>query len=119
MTTMTSVSSTALAHREPGLRSCAMAENLRDAARRSGDARSPGHAEAVQARQESPEAGKGIDSTMGQIDKAKNKLEEAKGQTKEQAGRALDDPYLEGEGTAEKVAGDLKQAGEKVKDAFK
>jgi len=56
---------------------------------------------------------------MGQIDKAKNKLEEAKGRTKEQAGRALDDPYLEGEGKAEKVAGDLKQAGEKVKDAFK
>jgi uncharacterized protein YjbJ (UPF0337 family) len=60
-----------------------------------------------------------MDPTMGQIDKAKDKIEEARGRTKEQAGKALDDPYLEGEGKAEKVAGDLKQAGEKVKDAFK
>jgi uncharacterized protein YjbJ (UPF0337 family) len=50
-------------------------------------------------------------------DKAKDKLESAKGQAKKGAGRALDDPYLEGKGKAEQVKGDLKQAGEKVKDA--
>jgi uncharacterized protein YjbJ (UPF0337 family) len=52
-------------------------------------------------------------------DKAKDKLESAKGKAKKGAGRAIDDPYLEGEGKAEQVSGDLKQAGEKVKDAVK
>ena len=33
--------------------------------------------------------------------------------------RLLDDPYMEGEGKADQVMGNLKQAGEKVKDAFK
>jgi uncharacterized protein YjbJ (UPF0337 family) len=35
------------------------------------------------------------------------------------AGRATDDEDLEAEGTAERVKGNLKQAVEKVKDAFK
>jgi uncharacterized protein YjbJ (UPF0337 family) len=52
-------------------------------------------------------------------DKAKDKVEAAKGKVKKGAGKALDDPYLEGEGKAEEVKGNLKQAGEKVKDAFK
>ena len=56
---------------------------------------------------------------MSAKDKAKDKVEAAKGKTKKGAGKALDDPYLEGEGKAKEMKGNLKQAGEKVKDAFK
>ena len=56
---------------------------------------------------------------MSGIDKAKDKVQVAKGHAKESAGKALDDPALEGEGKADKVVGNLKQAGEKVKDAVK
>jgi uncharacterized protein YjbJ (UPF0337 family) len=52
-------------------------------------------------------------------DKAKDKAQAAKGKVKKSAGKALDDPYMEGEGKADQVKGNLKQAGEKVKDAFK
>ena len=53
------------------------------------------------------------------IDKAKNKAQEAKGRIKEATGKATDDRSLEAEGKGDKVAGNLKQAGEKVKDAFR
>jgi uncharacterized protein YjbJ (UPF0337 family) len=56
---------------------------------------------------------------MSATDKAKDKLQSAGGKAKEKTGRAIDDPYMEGEGKKDQVAGDLKQAGEKVKDAFK
>lgn len=56
---------------------------------------------------------------MSGVDKAKDKLQETKGEAKETAGEALGDPYLEGAGKSDKVSGNLKQAGEKVKDAFK
>jgi uncharacterized protein YjbJ (UPF0337 family) len=56
---------------------------------------------------------------MSGIDKAKNKAEELQGQGKEALGRATDDPDLEAEGKADKASGNLKQAGEKVKDVFK
>jgi uncharacterized protein YjbJ (UPF0337 family) len=52
-------------------------------------------------------------------DKAKDKAQAAKGRIKKETGKALDDPYLEGEGKADQVKGNMKQAGEKVKDAFK
>ena len=55
---------------------------------------------------------------MGRLDKVKNKAEELKGEVKEKAGKASDDRYLESEGKGDKVSGNLKQAGEKVKDAF-
>jgi uncharacterized protein YjbJ (UPF0337 family) len=55
---------------------------------------------------------------MSAADKIKDKAQEAQGKVKEGAGKAIDDPYLEGEGKGDKVAGNLKQAGEKVKDAF-
>jgi uncharacterized protein YjbJ (UPF0337 family) len=51
--------------------------------------------------------------------KARDKAQVAKGKVKKGAGQAIDDPYLEGEGRADQVKGNLKQAGEKVKDAFK
>ena len=56
---------------------------------------------------------------MSAADKAKDKMQAAKGKVKEEAGQATGDPYLEGEGKGDQVAGNLKQAGEKVKDAFK
>ena len=56
---------------------------------------------------------------MSLQDKAKNAAETVKGSAKEAAGRATDDKYLEGEGKGERIAGNLKQAGEKVKDAVK
>ena len=56
---------------------------------------------------------------MSATDKAKDKAQAAKGKLKKGAGQAIDDPYLEGEGKADQVKGNLKQAGEKVKDAFK
>ena len=56
---------------------------------------------------------------MSATDKAKDKMQSAKGKVKEATGRATDDRPLEEEGKADQVAADLKQAGEKVKDAFK
>jgi uncharacterized protein YjbJ (UPF0337 family) len=56
---------------------------------------------------------------MSGIDKAKNKAEELQGQGKETVGRATDDRDLEAEGKADQTKGSLKQAGEKVKDAFR
>jgi uncharacterized protein YjbJ (UPF0337 family) len=52
-------------------------------------------------------------------DKAKDKAQAAKGKVKKDTGKVLGSPVLEGEGKAEEVKGDLKQAGEKVKDAAK
>jgi uncharacterized protein YjbJ (UPF0337 family) len=56
---------------------------------------------------------------MGTTDKVKNAAQTAKGNVKEATGRATNNRDLEAEGMADKAAGNLKQAGEKVKDAFK
>ena len=56
---------------------------------------------------------------MSELDKAKNKVQEVKGNVKEGVGDATDDERLENEGRADQAKGNLKQAGEKVKDAFK
>jgi uncharacterized protein YjbJ (UPF0337 family) len=56
---------------------------------------------------------------MGTKDKAKDKVQEAKGKLKKNAGEAVGNPRLEAEGRADQTSGNLKQAGEKVKDAFK
>ena len=60
---------------------------------------------------------------MGVDDSARNKTRNAaqkvKGQVKEAAGRVTDDERLEAEGKADKTKANLKQAGEKVKDAFR
>ena len=55
---------------------------------------------------------------MSTVDKAKNKVQEGKGHLKEAAGKATDDRSLEAKGKRDKASGNLKQAGEKVKDAF-
>jgi uncharacterized protein YjbJ (UPF0337 family) len=56
---------------------------------------------------------------MGAENKAANKVTEVKGKIKKETGRTTDDADLEAEGRAEEAKGDLKQAGEKVKDVFK
>jgi uncharacterized protein YjbJ (UPF0337 family) len=56
---------------------------------------------------------------MGLDDKISNKAEEVKGHTKETVGKATDDEELETEGHADQAKGNLKQAGEKIKDVFK
>jgi uncharacterized protein YjbJ (UPF0337 family) len=56
---------------------------------------------------------------MSDIDKLKNKTEELGGKGKEALGDATDDRDLQAEGQKDQTKGNLKQAGEKVKDAFK
>jgi len=56
---------------------------------------------------------------MGAQDKASNKIDELKGKAKEAYGDATDNPELEAEGKVDKAKADVKQAGEKVKDAFR
>ncbi len=56
---------------------------------------------------------------MGAKQKAADKLQEAKGKVKKNTGQAVGNPRLETEGRTDQTAGNLKQAGEKVKDAFK
>jgi uncharacterized protein YjbJ (UPF0337 family) len=56
---------------------------------------------------------------MGTQDKFENKAEELKGTAKEKLGDATDNEQWQAEGKAERAKGDLKQAAEKVKDAFK
>ncbi len=56
---------------------------------------------------------------MSTEDKINNKVQDLKGKFKEGAGDATDDERLENEGHADQSKSDLKQAGEKVKDAFK
>jgi uncharacterized protein YjbJ (UPF0337 family) len=46
-------------------------------------------------------------------------VEELKGKGKETLGDVTDDENLQAEGRAQEAKGSMKQAGEKVKDAFK
>ena len=60
---------------------------------------------------------------MAVDDSARNKTcnaaQKVKGQFKEAAGRVTGDERLEAEGRTDKTKANLKQAGEKVKDAFR
>jgi uncharacterized protein YjbJ (UPF0337 family) len=56
---------------------------------------------------------------MGLDDKIQNAAEKAGGKAKEAAGAATDNENLEAEGHADQSKADLKNAGEKAKDAFK
>ena len=55
---------------------------------------------------------------MGMDDKLKHSAEGSLGKAKEKLGDATDDESLQAEGQKDKSKADLKQAGEKVKDAF-
>jgi len=56
---------------------------------------------------------------MGNEDKLRNKGEEIGGAAKEKVGQATNNRDLEAEGKADQTKANVKQAGEKVKDAFK
>ncbi|MCV7191245.1 CsbD family protein [Mycolicibacterium brumae] len=56
---------------------------------------------------------------MSATDKIKNKLDDLGGKAKEAIGKATDDDSTKNEGKADQVKADFKDAGEKVKDAFK
>ena len=56
---------------------------------------------------------------MSATDKIKNAAQQASGKVKEGVGASTDDERLEAEGQRDQAAGDLKQRGEHLKDAFK
>ena len=56
---------------------------------------------------------------MTTTDKAKNTAQQAKGKLKETVGKVSGNDKLRAEGKADQVKGSIKQAGEKLKDAFK
>jgi uncharacterized protein YjbJ (UPF0337 family) len=55
---------------------------------------------------------------MSAVDKAKNAVEDLEGKAKEALGRVTGDHSTEREGKTDQAKSDLKDAGEKVKDAF-
>lgn len=56
---------------------------------------------------------------MSATDKAKNKIENLGGKAKEALGNAAGDAGTRDEGRGDQAKSNLKDAGEKVKDAFK
>lgn len=56
---------------------------------------------------------------MSGTDKAKNKVEDLGGKAKEAVGKVTGDRDTENEGRGDQAKSSLKDAGEKVKDAFK
>lgn len=56
---------------------------------------------------------------MSNKDKAKNATQVLKGKVKEATGKKIGNQRLEADGKSDQVKGNLKQAGEKVKDALK
>jgi uncharacterized protein YjbJ (UPF0337 family) len=55
---------------------------------------------------------------MGFLDKFKNRTQAAKGDAKQKVGKSANNQQLQAEGKADSVKGNLKQAGENVKDAL-
>ena len=56
---------------------------------------------------------------MGAEDKARNKIDEIGGKVKEAIGKVTGDESTENEGKGDQTKSNLKDAGEKIKDAFK
>ena len=56
---------------------------------------------------------------MGAHDKVSNKIDDVAGKAKEGLGKATGDDSTENEGKIDQAKSSLKDAGEKVKDAFK
>ncbi|QLL07236.1 CsbD family protein [Mycobacterium vicinigordonae] len=56
---------------------------------------------------------------MSGEDKVKNKIEDLGGRAKEAVGKATGDRDTENEGRVDQAKASLKDAGEKIKDAFK
>ena len=55
---------------------------------------------------------------MGIADKLRNKAQELRGRVKRNTGEVTGDRRLQADGRTEEVKSNLKQAGEKIKDAF-
>jgi len=55
---------------------------------------------------------------VGITDKASNEAEELKGKAKQAVGGATGDRDLQSEGLKDEKSGQVKQAGEKIKDVF-
>ena len=56
---------------------------------------------------------------MSFADKFRNKAEELRGRVKRNTGEVTGDRGLQSRGRADKMKSNLKQAGEKIKDAFR
>jgi uncharacterized protein YjbJ (UPF0337 family) len=56
---------------------------------------------------------------MSATDKAKNAVDKAEGKLKEGVGKATDDDSVKAKGKRDQSKADMKDAGEKVKDALK
>jgi uncharacterized protein YjbJ (UPF0337 family) len=56
---------------------------------------------------------------MGARDKASNKIDDLGGKAKEGLGKVTGDKSTENEGKVDQAKASLKDAGEKIKDAFK
>lgn len=56
---------------------------------------------------------------MSFADKLTNKMQELRGRVKRNTGEVTGDRSLQAEGRADEVKGNLKQAGQKIKDAFR
>ena len=56
---------------------------------------------------------------MGTASKLEDKAQELKGRAKQTAGSAMGDRDMQAEGFKDEKSGQVKQAGEKVKDAFR
>lgn len=55
---------------------------------------------------------------MSFVDKAKNKLQEVQGQLKQKAGERTGNKDMQAEGKADTTKGDIKDAGENLKDGL-
>ncbi len=56
---------------------------------------------------------------MSFVDKVRNKVDELRGRGKEAAGKATDNRDLRADGASDRGVADLRNAGEKTKDAFR
>ena len=56
---------------------------------------------------------------MSFADKFRDKVQVLRGRVKRNTGEVIGNPRLQAEGSADEVMGNLKQAGEKVNDAFR
>jgi uncharacterized protein YjbJ (UPF0337 family) len=56
---------------------------------------------------------------MGMSDKFDNKMRELRGRVKRNTGEVTGDPVLRAEGRSEERGANLRQTGERIKDAFR
>jgi uncharacterized protein YjbJ (UPF0337 family) len=58
-------------------------------------------------------------AVMSLTDKLRNKAQELRGRIKRNTGEVTGDRSLQAKGSADEMKGNMKQAGEKIKDAFR